>query len=76
MRAVKGISLKQYIFYGVVFLIGFLYQPNWVRDNFWLKADFYDAFPFKFPYLLFLLIYSTLSVGATWTVIRWVKRNL
>lgn len=76
MKALKKVSLKQYSFYSVIFLFGFLYQPTWVRDNFWFKADFYDSLPFKFPYLLFLLIYSILSVGVTWSIIQWVKRNL
>jgi len=76
MKALKRLSFKQYSFYSVVFLFGFLYQPTWVSDNFWFKADFYDSLPFQFPYFLFLLIYSILSVGATWSAIQLVKRNL
>ncbi len=76
MEALKRLSFKQYSFYAVVFLFGFLHQPNWVIDNFWLKADFYDSLPFQFPYVLFLFIYSILLVGVTWTVIQWIKRNL
>jgi len=76
MNALKRVSFKQYFFYTVVFLFGFLYQPTWVRDNFWFKADFYDSLPFQFPYFLFSIIYSILLVGVTWTLIQWVKRNL
>ena len=76
MKALRRDSFKQYFFYTVVFLFGFLHQPTWVRDNFWFKADFYDSLPFQFPYFLFLLIYSILSVGATWSAIQLVKRNL
>ncbi len=76
MKALKRLSFKQYSLYSIVFLFGFLYQPNWVIDNFWLKADFYDSLPFSFPYALFLLVYSILSVGATWSVIQFIKKNL
>jgi len=76
MKTLKRINLKQYFFYILVFLVGFLYQPNWVHNNFWLKAEFYDSLPFHFPYILFLLIYSILSVGATWSFIQGIKRYL
>jgi hypothetical protein len=72
----RDITLKQYSFYGFIFLLGFVYQPNWVRDNFWLKADFYSALPFQFPYVLFLFVYSVLSVCASVLVVRAIKRNL
>lgn len=76
VKALKGVSTKHFFLYALVFLFGFLHQPTWVRDNFWLKADFYDSFPFQFPYLLFLFIYSVLSVGATWSVIQMIKKYL
>ncbi len=76
MRTIKGLSVRQFAFYTLVFLFGFVYQPKWVNDNFWLKADFYDATPFQVPYILFLLIYSIISVGVTWSVVQWVKKNL
>jgi hypothetical protein len=72
----RSLTLKQYTFYGSIFLLGFVYQPNWVRDNFWLKADFYSALPFQFPYVLFLSIYSVLSMCASVLVVRAIKRNL
>ena len=76
MKVIKGLSFKQNFFYTLVFLIGFLYQPNWVSDNFWLKADFYDSLPFQVHFLLFLFIYSLLSVTATWSLVQVIKKNL
>jgi hypothetical protein len=64
------------VFYVLVFLFGLVYQPNWVLDNFWLKADFYDDIPFQVPYLVFLIIYSYLSLIFVWYVVKFVKKNL
>jgi hypothetical protein len=72
----RKITLKQYSFYGSIFLLGFVYQPNWVRENFWLKADFYSSLPFQFPYVLFLLTYSLLSICVSLLFVNVIKRNL
>ena len=56
------------------FLLGFIYQPNWVYNNFWFRADFYDSIPFTVPYKGFLLIYSILSTVFVNYLIRLVKR--
>jgi hypothetical protein len=75
-RKFRNVTSKQYVFYGFIFLFGFVYQPNWVRDNFWVKAEFYGSLPFQFPYTLFLMTYSFLSVCASILVVRAIKRNL
>jgi hypothetical protein len=51
-----------------------LYQPNWVYENFWSKADFYDSIPFTVPYLAFLLIYSAITTGLAELGIRFIKK--
>ena len=58
----------------LTFLLGFIYQPNWVYNNFWFKADFYDSIPFTVPYWSFLLVYSILSTVLVECLIRLVKR--
>lgn len=72
----RVITFKQFSFYGAFFILGFVYQPNWVQENFWLKADFYSALPFHFPYGLFLFIYSLLSLSTSLLLVNAVKRNL
>jgi len=57
-----------------VFLLGFFYQPVWVYNNFWFRADFYDSWPFKIPYLVFLLIYSIISTIFVELLIRFIKK--
>ena len=59
---------------GFVFLIAFFYQPNWVYENFWIKADFYDSLPFTVPYLIFLFIYAAITTVFAELVIRFVKK--
>jgi hypothetical protein len=76
MKQVIKVTKKQVMFYVLVFLFGFVYQPNWVLDNFWLKADFYNSLPFAVPYFVFLAVYSAASVGATWSVVQIVKKHL
>lgn len=58
----------------ITFLLGFVYQPNWIYNNFWFKADFYDYIPFTVPYWSFLAIYSILSTALVEVLIRLVKR--
>jgi len=76
MKQAIKVTKKQMVFYVLVFLFGLIYQPNWVLDNFWLKADFYDDIPFQVPYLVFLIIYSYLSLIFVWYVVKFVKKNL
>jgi hypothetical protein len=56
------------------FLISVFVQPNWVSDNFWYKADFWDALPFNFPYMGFILIYAAISTLLFDQFIRLVKK--
>ena len=58
----------------LTFLIAMLYQPNWVYENFWSKAAFYDSIPFTVPYLAFLLIYSVITTGLAELGIRFIKK--
>jgi len=58
----------------LTFLIAMLYQPNWIYENFWSKADFYDSIPFTVPYLVFLLIYSAITTGLAELGIRFIKK--
>ena len=56
------------------FLLAFIYQPSWVYNNFWFRADFYDSIPFTVPYWVFLLIYAIISTAFVELVIRLIKK--
>jgi hypothetical protein len=51
-----------------------LYQPNWVYENLWSKADFYSSIPFTVPFLAFLLFHSLISTTIVELGIRFVKK--
>jgi hypothetical protein len=59
---------------GAVFLASMLFQPNWVYENFWSKADFYNSIPFTVPYLVFLVIFSSITTGLAELGIRFIKK--
>ena len=58
----------------LTFILTMAYQPNWVYENFWSKADFYDSIPFTVPYLVFLLVYSSITTGLAELAIRFIKK--
>ena len=59
---------------GFVFLSAFFYQPNWVYENFWSKADFYGSLPFTVPYLIILFIYAAITAALAELGIRFIKK--
>ena len=58
----------------LTFISAMLFQPNWVYQNFWSKADFYNSIPFSVPYLVFLLIYSLITTSLAEVGIRFIKK--
>jgi hypothetical protein len=73
---VKRPTVIQFVFYALVFLTGFIYQPNWVYENFWSKADFYSSIPFDFPYFGYILIYCCISTTYIWLLVKFAKKYL
>ena len=76
MKKLANFTKREIVFYSLVFLSGLIYQPQWVYNNFWFKADFYDSTPFTIYYWQFLLVYSILIVPVVWYVVRLIKRYL
>jgi hypothetical protein len=76
MKTSIPVTKKQLVFFPLVFIFGFLFQPNWVLDNFWLKADFYGDLPFRVPYLAFLSLYAFLNTLFVWYLVKLVKKIL
>ena len=56
------------------FIVSMAYQPNWVYENFWSKADFYGSIPFTVPYMVFLVIYSAITTSLAELGIRFIKK--
>ena len=59
------------------FLIGFLLpEPNFIYENFWSKAKFWDVLPFTPSYLLYRFLYASFLTGLVELAIRFVKKFL
>jgi len=76
MKKLPKFTKTEIGFYSLVFLSGLVYQPNWVYDNFWGKADFYDSLPFTVYYWQFGLVYSLILAPVVWFVVRSIKKYL
>jgi hypothetical protein len=57
-----------------VFTFSFFWQPNWVLDNFWYKAEFYRDIPFHISFISFLVVQASLTTAIAEITIRWVKK--
>ena len=55
------------------FLFGFLYQPNWIYQNFYSNPRWVDDAWWSLNYPAFLFIYSVISVGFVELAIRLIK---
>ena len=58
------------------FAIGFLYQPNWIYQNFYYNPKWVDNSNWAPNYLIYLLIYACLTTLLIDTVIRFSKKYL
>ena len=58
------------------FAIGFLYQPNWIYQNFYYNPKWVDNSNWAPNYLIYLLIYACLTTLFIDTVIRFSKKYL
>ena len=56
------------------FFVSVFVQPNWVTDNFWDKAEFWEALPFNFPYMGFILIYAAITTVLFELFMRFIEK--
>jgi len=49
-------------------------MPSWIYDNFWGKAEFWDSWGFRIPYLLFIALYALLMTALVEATIRFIKK--
>ena len=58
----------------VTFLVGLVYQPNWVYENFYSNPRWVDDAWWSVFYPAFLIIYARLSTMYVELVIRFIKK--
>ena len=71
-----SINKVRVILLSIVFLsCAFLpVMPDWIYDNFWYKADFWNQWGFKISYELFALIFAVVTTALFELCIRFIKR--
>jgi hypothetical protein len=60
----------------VTFLVGLVYQPNWIYQNFYSNPRWVDDAWWSLNDPAFIIIYAVISVGFVEMIIRFVKKYL
>ena len=61
---------------GFVFLSAFfLPEPNFIYENFWSRAEFWESLPFTPSYYLYRFLYAVFLTGLVELIIRFVKKH-
>ena len=58
----------------VTFLVGLVYQPSWVYENFYSNPRWVDDAWWSVSYPAYLIIYAVLSTIYVELVIRFIKK--
>jgi hypothetical protein len=58
-------------FFLVIFLLP---EPNFIFQNFWSRAEFWEVLPFVPHYLLYKFLYATITTGFIELGIRLLKK--
>ncbi|MGI9195261.1 MAG: hypothetical protein ACR2IO_02495 [Candidatus Nanopelagicus sp.] len=56
------------------FLLGLVYQPNWIYQNFYFNPRWVNDAWWSLSYPAYLVIYSLLSTAFVELVIRFIKK--
>jgi len=64
------VSLLGFVFFSAFFLP----EPNFIYENFWSKADFWDALPFTPSFWLYNFLYAVITTGFVELLIRFIKK--
>ncbi len=67
---------KQRVFYGLVFLVGYFYQPNWFYMNFYSNPKFRDGANWAPSFEIYSALSGLLTAVSIWALIRFAKKFL
>ena len=65
------ICVLTFVFLGSFLLPG---EPNFIYENFWSKADFWDVLPFTPSFWLYKFLYAVITTGFVELFIRFIKK--
>jgi hypothetical protein len=49
-------------------------EPNFIYENFWSKAEFWDVLPFTPSVYLYRFLYAVITTGFVELLIRFIKK--
>lgn len=67
---------KQRVFYGFIFIVGYVYQPNWIYMNFYSNPKFRDGATWVPSFEVYNALSGFLTAFSIWTFIRFAKKFL
>jgi hypothetical protein len=76
MKTIGIETWKQRIFYGLVFIIGYFYQPNWFYMNFYSNPKFRDGASWVPSFAVYSALSGLLTAVSIWAFIRFAKKFL
>lgn len=76
MRNLGIETWKQRVFYGLIFVVGFFFQPNWFYMNFYFNPKFRDDATWVPSFEIYSAISGALTAVMIWAFIRLAKRFL
>jgi hypothetical protein len=76
MRNLGIETWKQRVFYGLVFLVGFFFQPNSFYMNFYSNPKFRDGANWVPSFEIYSALSGLLTAVSVWAFIRFAKKFL
>lgn len=76
MKKLNTGTWKQKTFYGFIFIAGYFYQPNFIYENFWSRADFYKYIPFTVPFWFYSIVCGFGFTVIVWSFVKFSRKHL
>jgi hypothetical protein len=67
---------KQRAFYGIIFIVGYFFQPNWFYMNFYSNPKFRDGANWVPSFEIYSALSGLLTAVSVWAFIRFAKKFL
>jgi len=76
MRILGLETWQQKVFYGLIFVAGYFYQPSWFYMNFYSNPKFRDGATWVPPFEIYSAISGIFTILTIWASIQFVKKYL
>ena len=76
MRILGLETWQQKVFYGLIFVAGYFYQPSWFYMNLYSNPKFRDGATWVPPFEIYSAISGIFTILTIWASIQFVKKYL